>query len=291
MNNEQFTTVGRDALGAPYSVGIGDPRSVGVGAPGNPRFVGRDALGAPPLENIPAAELEARRNYVYPHQTAVSLPSKLTATELKGRASDAEDREDVAEGVGPKRAGIFRRPDFLREARPLTGAEKGVATHLLMQHLDFSRTSALAEIQGEAARLRALGFLDGRQAQAADAASILRFFRSELGRELLDADELFREFRFSLLRPADEFFPDAGPEKILLQGVVDCCAVKDGELTVLDFKTDYVTADTLADVARGYFPQLRVYVSALEEIMGKKVRRAALYFFGAGESVELPPGL
>jgi len=220
---------------------------------------------------------------------AVSLPSKLTVTELKGRLVDAEQREDALEAVQPARRGVFRRPDFLRRERPLSGAEKGVATHLVMQHMDLARTGSVGEIEGEIERLRGLGFLDERQALAAEALAVYRFFQSALGREMLCADELFREFRFSLLRPALDFFPGAPEgEKILLQGVVDCCLVKDGELTVLDFKTDAVSRENFEETARGYFPQLRAYAAAMTEITGKKVRRAALYFFRAGEAVELP---
>lgn len=240
-----------------------------------------------PLAGVSEAELEARLTYVYPHMGDVSLPSKLTVTELKGRTMDPEPRADAAEEVAPKRAGAFRRPDFLRAARPLTGAEKGVATHLVMQHLNLEKTASIPDIQSEIARLHALGFLDRRQAEAADASRIFRFFQTDLGREMLDADELLREFRFSLLRPAAAFFPGAGEGRILLQGIVDCCIIKDGELTVLDFKTDFVTPETFDAVARSYFPQLETYVSAMEEITGKKVRRAALYFFSGGRTAEL----
>ena len=43
--------------------------------------------------------------------------------------------------------------------------------------------------------------------------------------------------------PGERYFPElAGGEEVMLQGVVDLYAEKDGAVTVVDFKTDYVTA-------------------------------------------------
>ena len=73
----------------------------------------------------------------------------------------------------------------------------------------------------------------------------------------------------------------------MLQGVVDLFAVKDGAVTVVDFKTDYVTAATLPEKLALYRPQLTAYSTALEKILGLPVRKKVLYFFSAGQAAEV----
>ena len=58
-------------------------------------------------------------------------------------------------------------------------------------------------------------------------------------------------------------------------------------ILVVDFKTDYVTKETLAEKAAYYRPQLTAYSAALERILGEPVVRRALYFFRTGDTVEV----
>ena len=75
---------------------------------------------------------------------------------------------------------------------------------------------------------------------------------------------------------------------MLLQGVVDCCIRENDKLTVIDYKTDYVTQDTLAAKAAEYAPQVRSYAAALRRVLGLPVREGVLFFLRAGESVRIP---
>ena len=56
---------------------------------------------------------------------------------------------------------------------------------------------------------------------------------------------------------------------------------------VVDFKTDYVTAETLEERTQFYRPQLTAYSAALERILEKPVIRRVLYFFRTGQTVEV----
>ena len=68
-------------------------------------------------------------------------------------------------------------------------------------------------------------------------------------------------------------------ENILLQGVVDCCFETEEGITVVDFKTDYVTEQTLPAVVEGYRPQVRAYARALQRVYEMPVKGSWLYFF------------
>ena len=237
--------------------------------------------------------LAERLGWRYPHGASAAIASKLTATQLKGRVKDEEVAED---GVGLRSAvpgpaapqTTLRRPVF-EGRRPLTPAQRGTALHMVMQYLDYGRTGSLEEVAGEIARLAAGQYITLQQGEAVNPADILGFFRSELGQRLRKSRRVEREFKFSLLAPAADYYPEAEPgEEVLLQGVVDCWFVEeDGTVTVVDFKTDRVAGDGVERRAEQYRPQLDAYTQALAQATGAAVGRRCLWFFSAGRAVEL----
>lgn len=236
-------------------------------------------------------ELLERLSWTYPYLSLAQVPSKLTATGLRGRFLDAEAAEEAgysSASAAVRKEKPLRRPEFAAEGRELTSAERGTALHLAMQYLDFSHTGSEEEIREEITRLVARQLLTPRQGEAVDCKSLSEFFASPLGRELRQAETIFREFKFSILVPASDYYPaaDSG-ERILLQGVVDCWTLAEDGITVVDFKTDHVTAQEAALRAEEYRTQLSVYARALTELTGKPVFRRVLWFFPAGVAVEL----
>lgn len=132
-------------------------------------------------------------------------------------------------------------------------------------------------------------YITPQQGNAVNPADILAFFRSELGLRLRRSPRVEREFKFSLLCPAADYYPGApAGEEVLLQGVVDCWFVEeDGAATVLDFKTDRVGLEQAEARAEDYRPQLEAYSRALAQAAGVTVGRRYLWFFSAGRAVEL----
>ena len=240
-------------------------------------------------ENVPAdpeaaRELARRLAFVYPHEAAVALPSKVTATELKGRCERDTDAEDLLK----PRSYSFRMPVLGEGERGLTATEKGVATHLVLQYMDFAKAGSRAGIKGEVKRLCVARFLSEREAEAVNISAIERLFRSELGRRMLRAEKPLREFRFSLLLDAERLYPGAEGEQLLLQGVVDCCLEEDGELVIIDYKTDNVrTGDEIAQRAALYRGQLAAYAEALSRIFKKNVKEGVLFFLTPGQEVRV----
>ncbi len=227
--------------------------------------------------------------WTYPSQQAVNIHSKLTATQLKGRG---KDMEAAAEGVELRPAlpeVSLRTPCFTGE-RPLTAAQRGTALHMVMQYLNFDRAGSREEIEGEIARLTAQQFITPQQGAAVEPQVILDFFQSDLGQRMLRAKKLEREFKFSLLVPAAEYYPEMSglEDEVLLQGVVDCWfEEEDGTITVVDFKTDRVSEHTVLTRAEEYRGQLEAYTKALGQVMGVTVSKRLLWFFAVGRAVEV----
>ena len=99
---------------------------------------------------------------------------------------------------------------------------------------------------------------------------------------LNDSSQLLREFKFSVLVDADKYVDGIYNEKILLQGVVDCALIQPDGIVVIDFKTDYVTEETIPEVKDRYRMQVKAYCQALEQIYKKPVIASYLYLFHIG---------
>jgi len=237
---------------------------------------------APQREELPADF--AALSYRYPYAEQTAFPAKLTATQLKGRAIDEEISENT---TLPPRLRNLCKPKFLAGKTALTGAECGTALHLVMQDLDFFCEPNEQSVRAQIEAMRAQRKLTEEQAKAADVHAIVRFLRSDLAARIRKSKQVEREYRFSLLRPVRDFSSLDADDSVLLQGVVDCFFEEDGELVVVDFKTDHVSCAQLDERAEHYRPQLEAYSMALTRVMGKKVKEKVLYFFSAGEEVRL----
>ena len=218
--------------------------------------------------------------FTYPYRKATSIPSKLTATELKGRQLDEEVAQN-AETVDKKRI-YWRSPTDTSGV----GTAYGTALHAVMQYIRYEACNSTENVQAELERLVAEQFISKEQASAVDVQSIVSFFKTEIGAKALHGN-ILREFKFTVLQSASEYFDGAKDDKVLLQGVVDLAILDDDGITVIDFKTDRVTPDTIQTVASAYFPQVCAYSRALEEIYNIPIKKSMLYFFRTGEFVEV----
>ena len=226
----------------------------------------------------------ASLGFVYGHRAATVTPSKVTATQLKGRAID----EEIAEGTLPRRReSTPERPRFLQEKRGLTGAERGTAMHLVMQFLPLDTAAepwAVAEVIDGLRRRR---LLTPEQAAALDVPALVRFLASPLAERIRNAPRLWREYRFALLTDAGIYDGDAAGEEMLLQGVADCVFETESGLAVVDFKTDRVQTAEVQRRAEVYRAQLDAYAGALSRILERPVTESILYFFACGEEISL----
>ena len=218
-------------------------------------------------------------NYRYPFVGATQAPSKLTATQMKGRYKDQE----AAQGASGQHSCYFRKPEFIESHT--SGTQYGTAMHTVMQYLRFDDCHDLAALEAQVNRLSDEGYITHKLRESLNVADIYRFFQTDVGKKLQTGIQCIREFKFSVLDDAGRYAPDAVGESILLQGVVDCALVEDDGITIVDFKTDHVNPDSLDASVRGYSPQVQAYAYALEKIYKKPVKKVFLYYFRLGQLI------
>ena len=243
------------------------------------------AIPEPAEKMAPLAEEELRQalEFRYGHLEATRAPSKQTATQRKGRVKDQEAAENTQEPKPVTRS--WRKPSF--RSGQSQGKAYGNAIHGVLQHIRYENCGSLAGVQEEIKHLVQAGLITAEQAAMVRPQSVARFFESDIGRRLLSGTEHLREFKFSILDEASNYGPGLDGEQVLLQGVVDLALLEDDGITVVDFKTDYVSDENFRQLLERYRPQVETYAGAMERIYGMPIKGAYLYFFHVDEFVAI----
>ena len=218
-------------------------------------------------------------SFCYPYTAATVSPSKMTATQRKGREKDEEVAQDTVRTSADRQ---WRKPGFASKS----GKDYGNAIHAVMQYIDYGKCVDAFSVEEEIRRLVAGRYISEEQAKLADGNAIAAFFATPLGKKIR-IGQVSREFKFSILEDAEAYDLALAGEQVLLQGVVDCVLFEEDGITILDFKTDRVTGDVLQARAESYRPQVEAYADALRRIFKKPVKEILLYFFHTGQFVKM----
>lgn len=213
-------------------------------------------------------------SFIYPHQPATVTPAAATPTSVQKSSPEVRIQ--------------FRR--FGREKGHISAAERGTALHSFMQFADYSVCVRSREgIDQEIDRLRKEGFILPDQASAIEKEVLYKFFASACGQWLaaFSPERTRREFRFSLLLPANRVLPDSESEEpVLLSGIIDFFAELDDRLILCDFKSDYVyNIAELEEKVAMYRPQICSYAEALEAIYQKPVEKRLIFLRTATDQI------
>lgn len=216
-------------------------------------------------------EIEKRLNYIYPYAELEGIVAKRIASKL--------DSEDIGGEYFASRKPAFAGKD------KLTPAQRGTATHRFMQYADYEKAGK--SVESELERLVEQGMLTETEANVVDKKAVSVFFESELAKRILSSKKVYKEYAFTAAVPLGEMEPDvkSGDEVIIIEGVADCAFVENGELIIIDFKTD--RASDGAELAEKYREQLSVYRRCLAEVIGLPVKQTLIYSFRLNETVEI----
>ena len=235
-----------------------------------------------------------RTSFVYPHGNLAGLYTKTTVSELKMAAAGQKalgiSEESPSSEVLPAEPAEPRYlPKFLKGPEAVKGNVRGSAYHRVLELLPVGKPYDLSLLKEELSRLVAKGSLSAEERELTDPVKILGFLRSPVAKRLEAADrmgKLFREKPFVIGIPASKLKPEFPEEELLLiQGIIDVYFEEEGELVVLDYKTDRVSSGE--ELAARYKTQLDYYAEALLQLTKKRVKEKLLYSFALGELVHV----
>ncbi len=242
-------------------------------------------------------KIEERLSFAYPFEAEKDIKTKVSVSEIKHQRMqfEPEEMETVQWYAEEETEEIV--PDFIEKRdRVNRGALRGSAMHLVMQCLPFAgspsdgnKKQMYAWIAEELEKLKKAGRLDETMYELVRIPMIVDFFASPLGKRMVQADqreELRKEKAFVLGIPAGEIWDCDSRELVLVQGIVDAFFYEDGDIILMDYKTDSV--EKPEQLIQRYQAQLDLYARALEEATGKKVREKIIYSFHLKKEIILP---
>lgn len=243
-----------------------------------------------PYESKYFDEIIRRLNYKYKYKKASKLPSLVSVTELKRQFSEENDYDTKM-----FMPALSKKPKFLEEIKGLTAAEKGTVFHSVMQHLNFCPDSGKINIDNIKMQIDNMvisEIITDKGAETVNAKKILEFLESDIGKRVINAQKLYKEFPFQVRLKSTNIYKDLEKdlyenENIIVQGIIDLYFQEDDGIVLLDYKTDYVNHDNIDIIKERYKMQIDYYAAALETITGIKVKEKYLYLFFSGITVKM----
>ncbi len=231
--------------------------------------------------------------YRYQNREDVLLKAKISVSELKHQfmADEEEELEEKPFICPDEEEDLI--PEFLSESREeqqFKGTARGNAYHRVFQLLDYGRDyKEKKDVVLFLNELMDRELLSIEERKCIRAENIFHFLQSDLGLRMKQAWSrglLRREQQFVMGIPASMVKEDyTGEEIVLVQGIIDAYFEEDGEMCLLDYKTDAVS--DMETLKRRYQAQLLYYGYALERISGKKVKSKLIYSVSLGKSMEI----
>ena len=238
------------------------------------------SVGYPSLDELP--------EYVQADNAAGRM--KLTVSQLKAMQAEDDSEENAYMDESVKAAEIAERsdesdsivPKFISgEEVKLAANERGSAYHRVMECLDYSVSVNINGVKADIERMLETGKMNELQVKSVNPWDINTFVQSDTGRRVVNAMD-----NGSVRREQPFVFEYEGQ---LIQGIIDLYFEEDGELVIVDYKTDRVMKGEAGEkeLVKRYAIQLDYYAKALTQLTGKKVKEKIIYSFALGKELSV----
>ena len=238
------------------------------------------SVGYPSLEELP--------EYV-PTDNATGR-MKLTVSQLKVMQAEDDSEENAYMDESVKAAEVAERsdesdsivPKFISgEETKLAANERGSAYHRIMECLDYSVSVNLEGVKADIESMLETGKINELQVKSVNPCDINTFVQSDIGKRTASAVKNGRA-----RREQPFVFEYEGQ---LIQGIIDMYFEEDGELVLIDYKTDRINKSVAGEqeLVKRYAIQLNYYAKALAQLTGKCVKEKIIYSFTLGKGIKI----
>lgn len=242
------------------------------------------------------SEIEEKLNYIYPYEFSTRKPATISVTEIKKIQNNYE--EELINTMFEQKV-ILKKPLFIQneeEREKISGTERGTIVHLVMEVLDLKNVNSVNDIKSQIRGFVSKGIITEKQASIVNPYKIYKFFASNIGKRMLNAEIINREKSIyaqvnmkdiyiyeKLINNDDKKLYDN--ESVMLRGIVDAYFEEDNQIVLVDYKTDFVNEENINQIIEKYKKQLDLYADIIETLTGKSVKEKCIYLFGVDEAV------
>lgn len=216
-----------------------------------------------------------------------------------------ENRAEKMTGLSQTGLGSFSLENRIRERTEMeeppvisageqAGTLHGSCVHRLLEVFDFKNLGSGPDLTEEGLNqwvqtLFEIGKIPPEYRPYVHTTELIPFLHSSLAARMQKADAqgvLYREQPFILGVSAGELEPGFPEEEtVLVQGIIDAFFEEDGEIVLVDYKTDRISKPE--ELIRRYRIQLDYYTRALQKILRRRVKERILYSFALRKEIHL----
>ena len=250
-------------------------------------------LSPPPPSHPAADEVIRRLAYTYPYQPFTTLQAAQSVTALAKPAHPVSvgDAADTATGstTPSTETGAtipvtaLPQPRCLLADTSISTVDRGTATHLVLQYLDFARPGTPMALAMQVNELVTRKLIAPAHAAAVDFGALEWLMAGEIG-DMFRAcgPALRRELAFYSATTPDlvaSATPSTDPyDQVMVRGRIDALVPHPDGSILMDYKTDHVAPAAVAARAEFYRPQVSLYRQAIEKITSHPVQAVYLIF-------------
>lgn len=230
------------------------------------------------------ADVEKLFKWEYAYNNSTFIQGKTTISEMKRKFMEDEDNstKDYFEDTA------LEFPKDELDNKTIARNVAGTILHKVMELIDFKRDYNEADIIKFITQLVDKKIISELESKSINTKELSDFFNSNIYKRMSKSNNIEKEHVFSMLLSPQEAFVgedniDYGDDKILVNGMIDCYFESDGEVFLLDYKSDKLkSAD---EFIKRYAIQLKMYRVALEKALDKKVDNIVIYSFKLSQEI------
>lgn len=265
-----------------------------------------DEIGVSTRKEDIQKEIDRILKFKYPYKNEASLKVKMSVSELKKTGQFIDDEDSVllyGDSMGNVDKNLFATessqaeihinedqyvPNFIKGSQvEIAGADRGSLYHKVLELLNPARVKKYDDLNQEIESMIQTGRIKREDVKKLNIGNVYRFTQSDVAKRIINADasgSLYKEQQFVIGLKASDLYPEHdSDELILVQGIIDLFFEEEGELVILDYKSDIVKEES--QLIDRYETQLVYYKKALEQILNKKVKEMIIYSLYLGKEI------
>lgn len=244
-------------------------------------------------ETAYGAEIKKQLSWQYPWTALAGREGKLSVTELQEKLKEPQPvSPNLSENKEQKELGTAlpaKDNTLSLEKEKIDWRYRGTMHHFILEHLVLSPRLTAQEIKMQIAEMIETGVLPQALIDEINYQGIYRFFDSEIGKQILQAEAVYRELSFLCEIPASVVYSDVPEtEQIILQGTIDLVFLSPEGWVIVDYKSgaqDYGASEQ--DIIKKYGQQVLQYSIAFAKIVRQPVIKKYIYLLQQGRFVEI----
>ena len=236
-------------------------------------------------KEIDFEKYEKEFSWIYEKELSTKLPIKSTVSKIKEMQNEGIDFDLLKN----KEIGIAEIvPKFMEAEEKVTASRRGTLMHLFLQKVNLKEDNDISKLEELKQELISKNIISVEEAKSINLDKIRRFLESNIAQKIKNAKLIEKENAFCMKILANEVFEQATDETILVQGIIDLYAIlENGEIILLDYKTDFVENGNEDILVKKYSNQLRIYKKALEDSLDKKVNEVYIYSLWLNKEIKV----